>query len=118
MVNRMARKKQFLIVLGSCVGMALIFGFTNRLVHHHSLDIWVMIGALCAVGLVLTFFLSWGMALVLAVGMPLLVTIGMSLLARPGTEQGLEGILFIVLSMFFVPSVVGGLAIKLVARRI
>ncbi len=109
---------QFLIVLGSCVGMALILGFTNRLVHHHILDIWVMIGVLCAVGFVLTFFLSWGMALVLAVGMPLLVTIGMSLLARPGTEQGLEGILFIVLSMFFVPSVAGGMAIKFAARRI
>ncbi|MCG8519201.1 MAG: hypothetical protein MI794_14525 [Pseudomonadales bacterium] len=114
----MARKKQFLIVLGSCVGMALILGLANRLVDHQSLDIWVMIGVLCAVGFVLTFFLSWGMVLVLAVGMPLLVTIGMSLLARPGAEQGLEGILLVVLSMFFVPSVAGGLAIKLVARRI
>ena len=75
----MARKKQFLIVLGSCVGMALISGLTNRLVHHHSLDIWVMIGVLCAVGFVLTFFLSRGMARVLVVGMPLLVTIGVSL---------------------------------------
>src|SRR5690554_2241254 len=118
MVNRMARQKQFLIVLGSCVGMALILGLTNRLVHHQSLDLWVMIGVLCTVGFVLTFFLSWGMALVLAVGMPLLVTIGMSLLAKPGAEQGLEGILFIVLSMFFMPSVAGGLAIRLVVRRI
>jgi len=118
MVNRVARNKQFLIVVGSCVGMALVLGLTNRWVHHQNLDLWVMIGALCAVGFVLTFFLSWGMALMLAVGMPLLVTIGMSLLAKPGAEQGLEGILFIVLSMFFVPSVAGGLAIKLVARRI
>ncbi|WP_193075673.1 hypothetical protein [Pseudomonas sp. FME51] len=114
----MARQKQFLIVLGSCVGMALILGLINRLVHHQSLDLWVMIGVLCTVGFVLTFFLSWGMALVLAVGMPLLVTIGMSLLAKPGAEQGLEGILFIVLSMFFMPSVAGGLAIRLVVRRI
>lgn len=118
MVNRMARKKQFLIVLGSCVGMALMSGLINRLVHHQNLDPWVMIGVLCAVGFVLTFFLSWGMALLLAVGMPLLVTIGMSLLAKPDAEQGLEGILFVVLSMFFVPSVAGGLAIKLVAKRI
>ncbi len=113
----MARKKQFLIVLGSCVGMALISGLINRLVHHQSLDLWVMIGVMCAVGFVLTFFLSWVMALVLAVAMPLLVTIGMSLLAKPGAEQGLEGVLFIVLSMFFVPSVAGGLFVKLVARR-
>lgn len=118
MVNRMARKKQFLIVLGSCVGMALILGLTSRLVHHQCLNLWVMIGVMCAVGFVLTFFLSWGMALVLAVGMPLLVTIGMTLLAKPGAEPGLEGIFFIVLSMFFVPTVAGGLAIKLVARRI
>ena len=98
--------------------MALILGLINRFVHHQNLDFSVMIAAMCVVGFVLTFFLSWIMALVLAVVMPLLVTIGMSLLAQPGAEQGLEGILFIVLSMFFVPSVAGGLVIKLVARRI
>lgn len=118
MVNRMARKKQFLIVLGSCVGMALIFGLINRLAHHQNLDLWVMIGVLCVVGFVIALFLSWGWSLMLAVGMPLFVTIGMSSLAKPGVEQGVEGILFIVLSMFFVPSVACGLAIKSVARRI
>lgn len=114
----MTRKKQFLIVLGSCVGMALISGLTNRLVHHQNLDPWVMIGVLCVAGFVLTFFLSWEMALMLAVSMPFFVTLGMSLLRKPGTEQGLEGFLFIATLMFFVPSVAGSLAIKLVARRI
>jgi len=77
-----------------------------------------MIGVLCIVGFVLTFFLSWGMATVLAVGMPLLVTIGMSLPAKPGAEQGLEGIFFVVVSMFFVPSVLSGLVVKFIVRRI
>ncbi|MGF2686734.1 hypothetical protein ACQUWM_09560 [Marinobacter sp. DUT-3] len=111
-------KKQILFVVGSPVALVLILGLMDRLLPHQSLNPWLLIGFLCTVGFVLTFFLSLAMALMLAVAMPFLVTIGMSLLSKPGAEQGLEGILFVVISMFFVPSVLGGLVVKFIARRI
>lgn len=98
--------------------MALAWGLISRFIYHQNLDVWVMINVTCAFGFVLTFFLSWEMALVLAIGTPLLVTVGTSLLAKPGAEQGLEALFFIGLSVFFVPSIMASLAIKFVARRI
>jgi hypothetical protein len=118
MANRMPIKKQILIVLGSPVALVLILGLMDRLLPSQSVNHWLLIVVLCTVGFLLTFFLSLAMALLLAVAMPLLVTIGMSLLAKPGAEQSLEGILFVVISMFFVPSVLGGLVVKFIARRI
>ncbi|MCK7544408.1 hypothetical protein MLC59_09530 [Marinobacter bryozoorum] len=118
MVSHIPLSKQALIVFGSSVALVLTLGLLDHLLPNQSVNPWLLVGVLCAVGFVLTFFLSLAMALVLAVVLPLIVTIGMSLLAKPGAEQGLEGIFFVVVSMFFVPSVLSGLVVKFIARRI
>ena len=114
----MYKQKQFLILLLSCVGMALVWGVLNRLVHHQNLNIWLLTGVLCVSGFILPFFLSLRMCLALAVCMPLFVTVGTSALSKPASEQGLEGMLFVFLLVFFIPSVAAGTFAKFVTRYV
>jgi hypothetical protein len=114
----MYKQKQFFILLFSCVGMALAWGVLNRLIHHHNLNIWLLMGALCVSGFILPFFLSLRMCLALAVSMPLFVTVGTSAFSKPGSEQGLEVIFFAVLLVFFIPCVAAGTLAKFVTRYV